>query len=116
MVSGKQIRRARLRAGLSQTELARRAGTSQATVSAYESDTKRPSTATLERLLGVAGARLEVRSSTPRRAGSTLMKVRGERLAEVLALAESLPARRKGALRYPRLDTLTRGDAPSRAS
>src|SRR5437870_1272833 len=54
------LRGARHRAGLSQAELAARAGTSQATISAYESGRKTPSVATLERLLAASGARLAV--------------------------------------------------------
>lgn len=50
----------RAAAGLSQAELARRAGTSQATVSAYESDAKSPAVATLERLLAATGHSLEL--------------------------------------------------------
>lgn len=50
----------RAEAGLSQAELARRAGTSQATVSAYESGTKSPAVATLERLLAATGHSLEL--------------------------------------------------------
>lgn len=52
------FRQARQRAGLTQEELARRAGTSRPTVSAYESGRKSPSLATAERLLAAAGARL----------------------------------------------------------
>src|SRR3954452_16387572 len=59
---GVTLHAARTRAGLSQAELARRAGTSQATVSAYESGSKQPSVATFSRLLAAAGARLTVES------------------------------------------------------
>lgn len=52
------VRQARQRAGLTQDELARRAGTSRPTVSAYESGRKSPSLATAERLLAAAGAQL----------------------------------------------------------
>ena len=44
------VRRLRLQAGTTQTELARRAGTSQPTVAAYEAGTKSPSLRTLTRL------------------------------------------------------------------
>ena len=57
------ISECRAEAGLSQAELARRAGTSQATVSAYESGTKSPAIATLERLLAATGHSLEVAAS-----------------------------------------------------
>lgn len=52
-----RIRRARENAGLSQRALAERAGTSQPTISAYESGRKVPEQATLERLLRAAGVR-----------------------------------------------------------
>lgn len=52
------IRAARKRAGLTQGELARRAGTSRPTVSAYEAGTKSPSLATAQRLLAALGAHL----------------------------------------------------------
>ena len=51
---------ARVEAGLSQRELAARAGTSGATVAAYERGTKEPRLSTLLRLLSAAGMRLEL--------------------------------------------------------
>lgn len=54
------LRRARLRAGLSQQELAHRSRTSRTAVSAYEHGHKSPSLETLERLLDAAGFQLEV--------------------------------------------------------
>lgn len=59
------IRRARRSAGLSQSELARRARTSQAAVSAYESGRRSPSVETLTRLLTAAGFELRMRLATP---------------------------------------------------
>jgi transcriptional regulator with XRE-family HTH domain len=50
---------ARVRAGLSQLELARRAGTSRPTLSAYERGRKAPTADTLERLLAATGFRLD---------------------------------------------------------
>ena len=55
------IRLARMRAKLTQAELARRAGTSQATISAYESGRKSPTVATLSRLLRASGFDLRAR-------------------------------------------------------
>jgi hypothetical protein len=52
------LRRARLDAGLTQAELARRAGTAQSAVARYESGAASPSIRTLERLLAAAGHRL----------------------------------------------------------
>ena len=55
------IAEARKNAGLTQVELAQRAGTSQAAVARYESRKTSPSAATLIRLLRAAGLELEVR-------------------------------------------------------
>jgi transcriptional regulator with XRE-family HTH domain len=52
---------ARVRAGLSKAELARRAGTSRETVSAYEHGSKSPNLSTLERLVDAAGFELTLR-------------------------------------------------------
>jgi transcriptional regulator with XRE-family HTH domain len=97
------LRQAREQAGLTQAELAELAGTSQATVSAYESGRKEPSVNTLSRLLAAAGARLTVEPGTVRVPSRIEQERAGRTLAEVIALAEALPARRKPKLRYPRL-------------
>lgn len=98
------IRSARARAGLTQAELARRSGTSQATISAYESGRKQPSVATLVRLLAASGRRLTVEAG-PAAVEPSRDRLResGRILADVLELAEALPARREPELRYPRL-------------
>src|SRR4051794_24333068 len=106
---GVTLHAARTRAGLSQAELARRAGTSQAAVSAYESGAKQPSVATFSRLLAAAGARLAVEHSTRRRPPVTEpapgeLRRAGETLAQVIRLAEALPVEHAPRLRYPRLD------------
>lgn len=61
MLVSAYVKEARLRAGLSQAELARRAGTSQPTVARYENGRVVPSIATLERLLDACGLELSVR-------------------------------------------------------
>ena len=53
--AAKLLERARASAGLTQEELARRAGTSRPTVSAYEHGRKSPTVATFARLLSGAG-------------------------------------------------------------
>ena len=58
--AGNLIKIARMQAGLSQRELASRAGTSQATVSAYESGRKSPTLDTLSRLVRAAGLDLRI--------------------------------------------------------
>lgn len=99
------IRDARRRAGLTQVRLAARAGTSQATLSAYENGRKQPSVETLDRLLAAAGARLEV---APRRVAVIVpdharLERAGRELANVIALAAALPSRHERRLRFPRL-------------
>jgi transcriptional regulator with XRE-family HTH domain len=58
--AGNLIRIARRDTGLSQRELARRAGTSQATLSAYEAGRKAPSLDTLARIIRAAGLDLRI--------------------------------------------------------
>lgn len=94
------LRTTRRRAGLSQRALAALAGTSQAAVAAIESGRKQPTVATLDRLLRAAGT--ELVPATPEQAA--LLR-RARRLEDVLALAEALPYRRPGPLRYPRVPT-----------
>jgi transcriptional regulator with XRE-family HTH domain len=58
--AGNLIKLARLESGLSQRELARRARTSQATISAYENGEKSPSVDTLKRIIGATGLELRI--------------------------------------------------------
>jgi transcriptional regulator with XRE-family HTH domain len=85
------VRTAREHARLSKRELARRAGTSPAAIVAYEAGTRDPTVGTLVRIVTAAGARVEfdVERTRPR-PDPTLA---GERLAQVLELAEHLPRR-----------------------
>lgn len=55
MSAGALIRSRRLRAGLSQSELARRAGVAQSVVSAYEADRRDPGLAMLRKLIEATG-------------------------------------------------------------
>jgi hypothetical protein len=88
------VRRERSRSGLTQAELARRAGTSQAAVARYEGGAVSPSVATLERLLHAAGSRLEL-TTTPATptdlSGSRAARVRRHRL-EIIRLAKAAGA------------------------
>lgn len=59
------IQLARLRAGMSQVDLARAAKTSQPAVSDYESGKRSPSVETLTRLLAAAGFELRMQLATP---------------------------------------------------
>ncbi|MGE0879635.1 MAG: helix-turn-helix domain-containing protein [Acidimicrobiia bacterium] len=83
------IRMARRKAGLSQVELADRAGTSQAAVSAYESGKRSPSVDTLCRLLAAAGFEVRMRLAEP----DTHEPSR--RIAETLLPADQLAAHRE---------------------
>lgn len=58
-----QLIRARLRAGLSQAELAARMGTSQSTITRLESGTTLPSTKTLLRVAKATGSKVVVKIS-----------------------------------------------------
>ncbi len=59
--AGNLIRLARRESGLSQRELARRAGTSQAAIAAYESGKRSPTLDTLARIVRGAGQDLRIR-------------------------------------------------------
>jgi transcriptional regulator with XRE-family HTH domain len=95
MNTGALLVEARQRAGLSRRELARRAGTSQATLSAYEHERVNPSVQVLERVLRAAGFVLE----------ASLVSAddleRGRILEELLELAEAFPWRDPGQLEFP---------------
>ncbi|MGI9119261.1 MAG: helix-turn-helix domain-containing protein [Acidimicrobiales bacterium] len=58
MDGGLLIREARLRAGLTQAELARRAGTSQPAIARYERGDVSPRVATLDRIIRACGLEL----------------------------------------------------------
>jgi ribosome-binding protein aMBF1 (putative translation factor) len=61
------VAKARMRAGLSQAELARRMKTTQSTVARLESGRGRPSTRTLARFAKATGHRLTIRFEPVRR-------------------------------------------------
>jgi transcriptional regulator with XRE-family HTH domain len=100
------IRAVRRRQGLSQTDLARRAGTSQPVISAYEHRRRDPSYETLRRIVEAGGERLQMDAGP---AGSDLPPCQSpeehaRRLMEVLSLADAIPARpRSHLLEAPRL-------------
>jgi uncharacterized protein len=90
--AGALLREARTEAGLTQRELARRAGVSQSVISAYEAERRQPSLPTLVRLVEATGGRLEtsVRRSDadpPRRLGGRLGQRLQARRTEVIAAA-----------------------------
>ena len=100
MEASSLVHRARTRAGLSLRELARRAGTSHSTLSAYETGRKVPTVETLDRIVRAAGfvtgVDLEPDVGGPDRAA------RGRELVEVLELAAMFPARHAPTLEFPR--------------
>jgi predicted nucleotidyltransferase/DNA-binding XRE family transcriptional regulator len=59
--AGEVLRNARTAAGLTQDELARRAGVTQSVVSAYEAGRREPALSTLSRLVEATGASLHLR-------------------------------------------------------
>ncbi len=98
------LQRARKRAGLTLRQLAGRAETSHATLSAYEHQHKSPSLNTYLRLMEAAGYAVDVRLRKRIRRHNGVP--RGEELAEVLHLAEQFPANPAGKLNYPALFNL----------
>jgi transcriptional regulator with XRE-family HTH domain len=93
------IRTARRQSKLSLRALATRAGTSHATLSAYEKGRVDPTTTVFSRIIAAAGQSLE----------ATLLGVpsgidgmsRGEELIAVLELAEQFPARHASQIEFP---------------
>ncbi len=97
--AARQLQTARLRAGLSLRELAARAGTSHATLLAYEQGRKAPSITTFLRILEAAGFGVEIRLEQRIREKDGIP--RGEELASVLKLAEQFPTRISKKMRFP---------------
>ena len=87
---------------MSMRALGLRAGTSHATLSAYESGAKVPRVDTLDRLLRAAGFSAEVDLGGRADAGADHRVAKGLELVDVLELAEQFPARHDPELRYPR--------------
>lgn len=85
------LREARVRAGLSLRELAHRAGTSHATLSAYESGRKVPSASNYFRILEACGNAVDIVLNKRIREMNGIP--RGEELEAVLELAASFPHR-----------------------
>jgi transcriptional regulator with XRE-family HTH domain len=85
--------------GISQAELARRAGIPRSVLNAYVRGTREPGADALARILAAAGRELRaapaVRTVDVQRAGRLLL--------QVLELAEHLPTRRRGRLAFPPL-------------
>ena len=96
------IRSARSRSGLSLRALAERAGTSHATLAAYEQGRKVPRADTLVRILTAAGTEL-VQEPVRRADRSDEDRVaKGDELVQALRLAGQFPARFRRHLDHPR--------------
>lgn len=95
------IREIRRESGLSQAELARRAGLTRSVMNAYARGRRQPGVDALARI--AAAANLEVRVGPP--ADDARLARAGRVLEQVIDLAEALPSRRRGALAYPSLRT-----------
>jgi transcriptional regulator with XRE-family HTH domain len=87
------------KSGLTQAELARRAGLQRSVLNAYLHGHREPGVDALLRLAGAAGVRLELEERkppvNPQRAGYILN--------QVLGLAEALPYRPRAEMAYPPL-------------
>jgi transcriptional regulator with XRE-family HTH domain len=100
MTAAQTISEIRRRSGLGLRELARRAGTSHATLHAYESGAKEPRLETIARLADAAGFTLEVALAPRPDAGAGRVD-KGRELAEALTLAAAFPARHRPTLGLP---------------
>ena len=93
MTGAALLGRVRRAAGLSQTELARRAGTSRPTLSAYENGRKSPTLDTASRLLDEAGYDLD---AAARVHFAEVAGARGEQLCSSGSTAPAAGAQRDG--------------------
>lgn len=84
MEASKLLKDLRVRAGLTQAEVARRVGIPSTVVSAYERGRREPSFEVVRRLVGAMGFAIHVD-------GRLDPEVQARKLADVLQLAEQLP-------------------------
>jgi len=96
--------------GLSQAELARRAGLPRSVLNAYLRGRREPGADALARLAAAGGTELTI---APRKAPLDAERA-GRILVQVLELAEALPYRPRPELGYPRLPDRIAAGAPSR--
>lgn len=91
MKAASLLRQARTAAGLSQAELAQKAGVTQSVISVYEAGRRQPSVPTLAALIAASGFELDLSIGKPRQGFQRLTGPVGRRLrrrhAEVLELA-----------------------------
>jgi len=112
MRSAQVIANARRAAGLTQSALARRSGTSQPTLSQYESGLREPRAATLRRIVRAAGADLQlvVTGESVVEPSPHELQRRGEILESLLRSVSAFPLAEPGPLRLPRLVDLAKID------
>ena len=113
--SGAMIRDARVRARLSQTDLAQRAGVAQSVISAYESDRREPGLRTLNKLIAATGHQLtiDVIAAPDRRLGLPDTRL-GRRLRRRRRAIVDLAARH-GARNVRVFGSVARGEDTSRS-
>jgi len=100
------IKAVRRRQGLTQADLARRAGTSQPVISAYEHGRRDPTYSTLRKIVEASGEQLHLDAAVRPTdlAPPTDVHEHARRLLDVLSLADAIPTRRRShALVAPRL-------------
>jgi len=88
------LRAARTRAGLTQQQLARRAGLPASVLSAYENGRREPSAKTFRAVLRAAGTDLAVTDRWDSRRNGTQFEA-------VMQMTDHLPQRARGELRFP---------------
>src|SRR6476659_1666753 len=94
--------------GLSQAELARRAGLPRSVLNAYLRGNREPGADVLLRIAAAGGAKLEIEARTPPVDPQRASKI----LTQVIGLAEALPYRPRAEMAYPSLkDRLSMGVA-----
>jgi len=93
------VREIHERSGLSQAELARRAGLPRSVINTYLRGHREAGADALSRIAAAGGFELKVARRTP----PVDPERAGRRLSQVLDLAEALPFRRTRELRYPKL-------------
>ena len=98
------------RSGLSQAELARRAGLPRSVINAYLRGHREAGVNAVSRIAAAGGVELRVAPRTP----PVDKKRAGRRLAQVIDLAETLPFKRARELRYPKLPMPTASRTASR--
>ncbi len=99
--SGRLLRDARQRSGLSQRELAGRTGVPQSLISAYERGRRQPGADMLLRLVRGTGYALQLTTSVD------ASRPAAKQLELVCAMAMALPARPAGPLQFPHWKRLT---------